>query len=110
MDMKDMSHYSEEIKNIATAEVSKPEYPMGLKINLGPKELEKLAMMKAPEVGASFFIKGKVEVVSVEKDERQDMGEGLRVCLQIKELAMHEKDGDKAEKPKGETEQVMYGE
>lgn len=110
MDMKDMSHSSEEIKNIATAEVAKPEYPYGLKINLGPKELEKLDIMKAPEVGAFFYIKGKVEVVSVEKDESQSSGEGLRVCLQIKEMAMHDKDADKAEKPKGETEQVMYGE
>jgi len=110
MELQDMSHTSEDIKNISTAEMSKPEYPYGLQITLSPKELEKLPVMKAPEVGKMFNILACAEVIEVSKAEKQDQSEGFNVRLQIKELEL--KDKEKAEQDPKEkaTEQVIYGE
>lgn len=82
-----------------------PKYPYGLKISLGPEELEKLGYEDVPQVGSEKKMYALVEVVEVSVAEEKGDDKDHRVVFQIKELEFK-----KEEKKEKSSTQVMYGE
>lgn len=82
-----------------------PKYPHGLRINLGPEELEKLGMgQKVPEVGKVKSMVAKVEVVAVRNDRKEGDENSLSVSLQITDMGF----GDEI-KQESDSTRVFYG-
>jgi len=101
--MYDMSYEEKEIKDFSTPKMSVPKYPHGLKLRLGPEELEKLGVKSAPGIDMKVDIQAVAKVVEVENsvEEGED---SYSVELQIVEMELKEK---KESKP--EAHQVIYG-
>ena len=85
--MADMSMSAEEKKDFSTPSSMKaPSYPYGLKISLGPEELEKLGIQDAPELDAEMEFKIKAFVSEVRKNDTEGDEKEFSVELQIKEM------------------------
>ena len=91
--MPDMRMTSEERKDFSTPQDPKaPNYPMGLKLRLGPDELEKIGMQDAPELDKELVFKIKTKVVEVEKEDIEGDERKFNVCLQVIEMDQEGKD------------------
>jgi hypothetical protein len=78
------------------------EYPYGLRLSLDADQLEKLGVIELDEIGTIFALTAVACVINLSKED----GRGLRVELQIKELALKEdekadEEEDKKEEGKG---------
>jgi hypothetical protein len=82
------------------SEKPKEEYPICLKLYLGPDEIKMLGITELPEISSELELEAKVKVVGISKDER-----GSRLELQITDMSLEsEKDNDEP------IENIMYGE
>lgn len=95
-----------EQRDFSTPPVPKaPKYPHGLRVRLGPEEIEKLSFMKEPDVGSKLHMVAVVEVVEVSKVNATDeQDEGFSVELQIVDMELK----PEKEEKKSST-QVIYG-
>jgi len=91
----------EEMKDFSTPKSEAPNYPYGLKLSLGPDELEKLGIQDAPELDKEMTFTIKACVVEVQKDDREGDEKKFRVELQDKEMV-------EVKKEKSATE-ALYG-
>ena len=100
----DMSLTDEEKRSLATPSIGKdiPKFPSGLRIHLTAEEMNKLPLMKNPEVDQEFMMIAKVKVVqvSLDGDEKPSMS------LQIVEMDLKK---DKEESESNDSVQVIYG-
>jgi len=104
--MKDMMNTSEEIQSLCTPTQHKEEYPIGLSIRLGPKEISKLGLMKAPGIGDKFMMLAQVCVTNVGLDNDTHKND-YSLSLQIQEMELRQKEEEKKEDSAVST---MYGE
>lgn len=88
-DMKNMKLSAQAQKEeTVPSVVEAPQYPYGLRLELGNEALDKLDMAELPEVGKKLAINARVEVVAVSKNEMKG-GEARRsVSLQITDLGL----------------------
>lgn len=77
----------------AVGESKGPEYPYGLRINLGDDAFDKLGMDMMPKVGSKLKLHAAVEVVSTAQDAGKH-GSTKRVELQITDMALMGKEND----------------
>ena len=80
-----------------------PKYPQGLCVYLGPEELEKLGIQKAPEVGKEYMLLAKAVVVNAGLANKEEGEYRMELQLQELDLKAKEKDAQPADK-------VLYGE
>ena len=80
-----------------------PKYPYGLKITLGPEELEKLGISELPQVDSFVDFEAKAQVVGVSVAESEGDVNEHRLELQITEIYMKDKKEEKS------TESALYG-
>jgi len=80
-----------------------PKYPYGLKITLGPEELEKLGISELPQVDSFVDFEAKAQVVGVSVHESEGDVNEHRLELQITEIYMKDKKEEKS------TESALYG-
>jgi hypothetical protein len=76
----------EEKKDFSTPKPQAPSYPYGLRISLGPDELEKLGIQDAPALDQEMVFKVKAFVAEVEKTESDGDERGFKIDLQIAEM------------------------
>lgn len=77
-----------------------PEYPYGLRIHLGPKELKKVGIVNdAPKIGDILGLHAMVQVVGIDLDENNMGGKDMRVELQITEMALQDRSNQEARDP-----------
>jgi hypothetical protein len=74
------------------------KYPYGLRITLGPEVLEKLDLVKLPEVGQMMGLHAVVEVVGVNLENAENGGRDKRVELQITDLCLKDRSDDSLNK------------
>lgn len=72
----------------SVAKMDKPEYPYGLRLDLGKDVLEKLDMKKLPQVGDKIMVMAMAEVCSVSEHDSEYGGKSKSVGLQITEMAL----------------------
>lgn len=82
------------------SEKPKEEYPMCLRLYLGPEEIKMLGLTELPDIDAELELEAKVKVVGISKSEY-----GPRLELQITEMALDMDDDEE-----NSLENIMYGE
>lgn len=107
MELKSMKlEASEKSEHKAIAALDAPEYPYGLRLDLGGESLEKLGVTSLPKVGDVMTITAKVRVTGA----RQHEDEGTKgkvhksMSLQITDLGI----GGGDEKKKAPAHKRMY--
>lgn len=84
--------------------VDAPEYPYGLRIELGNDALEKLGITALPGVGKKIMVEAVCEVCSVSQYENKDKTSNRSVSLQITDMSVVEA------KEKKSVSDSLYGE
>ncbi len=84
-------------------EVTRPEYPFGLRIRLHEEDLQRLGIKELPAVDLALRVAALTRVVQVSSDESSAGGAHRSVELQITDLALYK---TSATKDAGET---LYG-
>lgn len=91
--MADMKMSVEERKDFSTPKsMQAPSYPYGLRISLGPEELEKLGVTEAPELDKEMEFSVRAMVVEVEKEDVEGEEKKFKVELQIKEMELEKEE------------------
>jgi len=80
------------------SEKPKEEYPMCLRLYLGPEEIKMLGFEKLPELNSNMILSGKVKVVGLSTSEHGD-----RLELQITDMDLG------PEKKEQSSEEKFYG-
>lgn len=103
MPLKSMKIVKEDLEKEETASLinSKgPEYPYGLRIHLGPKELKKIGIVdSAPKIGQIMGLHAMVQVVGIDLDENNMGGKDMRVELQITDMSLQDRSNQEARDP-----------
>lgn len=96
----DMKEGEEPAKSVLVNE-KKPKYPYNLRLDLDAKQVQKLGLMKAPEVGEKLVLNAACEVVGVNKDESEVEGSSFRVSIQLMgiHVEMEKEEGPKEAQP-----------
>ncbi len=102
--MAHMGYIEEEKKDMISVAPDAPKYPYGLRISLGPEELEKLGLQSTPEVDVKYRLLCEAKVIEVSVVEGKGDDPSYRVELQIMDLEM------KRHGEKQSSEAVIYGE
>lgn len=99
--MVDMAQSKEEIKDsypaaVAESDKAGPIYPYGLCLRLTEKEIAKLNLDEAPEIGDMIHIFAMAKVTSVSANATEG-GENRSVELQITHMSVENEDEEDAE-------------
>ena len=96
-------------KEEMSPEVSRPEFPYGLSLNIDKDELDKLGVMDLPEVGDEFHIVAVGKVTSVHSNANGN-GEQAGMQLQITDMELTPEAEDEPEEAPEEGEAAEAGE